>query len=79
MICKYKDSLGKPREGIHSYRIPVLDIALFDTLLTLLLAKVISIVFKIPFVLSLVVCFLSGIVLHKVFCVETKIDRVVFG
>ena len=35
-LCKYKDSLGKPKEGIHSYRF--LGIAIADFLLTIVLA-----------------------------------------
>ena len=79
MSCQYKDLLGKPREGRHKYRIPVLDIALFDTLLTVLLALVVSRLFKIPLLPSLVICFLTGIVLHRSFCVKTTIDKTIFG
>ena len=39
-FCKYKDSLGKPKKGLHSYR--VFDIAVIDVLFTLILAKFIK-------------------------------------
>ena len=29
--CPFKDILGSPRMGVHSMRIPVLDISLVDT------------------------------------------------
>jgi len=38
-FCKYKDSLGIPKKGLHSYR--VYDIAIMDVLFTFLLAKLI--------------------------------------
>ena len=39
-FCKYKDALGKPNEGLHSYR--VFNISIIDVLLTILLAKFIQ-------------------------------------
>ena len=39
-FCKYKDSLGRPNEGLHSYRIG--GFAIFDIILTLILALIIS-------------------------------------
>ena len=35
-FCKYKDILGKPGEGVHSYRL--FDIAVIDVVLTIGLA-----------------------------------------
>ena len=52
-LCKYKDIFGKPGEGAHQYRI--FDIAIVDTVLTVLLAFVIayfsgvSLVYVVPF------------------------------
>ena len=39
-FCKYKDIFGKPKEGVHSYRI--MNIAIVDVLATILLAKAIQ-------------------------------------
>ena len=36
-FCKYKDILGKPKTGLHSYR--VFNVAIVDVLFTVLLAK----------------------------------------
>ena len=38
---KYKYIFGYPREGFHKWRIPILDIALLDTLGTILIGIVI--------------------------------------
>lgn len=35
-LCKYKDILGRPNEGVHSFRI--FNIAIVDVLLTILAA-----------------------------------------
>lgn len=37
-LCQFANILGRPREGMHSLRIPYLDWAVTDTLLTVLLA-----------------------------------------
>jgi fatty acid desaturase len=75
-LCKYKDSLGKPGKGIHSYRI--FNIAIMDVLLTLLAAFLISFLWKISFWLTSIILFLLGIFLHRLFCVRTTIDKLLF-
>ncbi len=78
-FCKYKDALGEPKKGLHSYR--VFDIAVLDVLLTFLLAKFIQyyLLEEYDFLLILVCCFALGIILHKVFCVKTTIDKLLFS
>ncbi len=78
-FCKHKDIFGKPKEGVHSYRI--MNIAIVDVLATILLAKAIQyyIIPEVDIWLILAGCFLSGIILHRVFCVKTTIDKLLFG
>ena len=75
-LCKYKNALGRPGKGLHSYRIA--NIPVFDVALTVLMAYIISIITKCNFGLILVGCFLLGIVLHRMFCVKTTIDKFLF-
>ena len=77
-FCKYKDILGKPGTGLHSYR--VYNIAVIDVLLTFLLAKFIQyyILEETDFSLILCCCFITGIVIHRVFCVKTTVDKLLF-
>jgi hypothetical protein len=72
-LCKYKDIFGKPNEGVHSYR--VAGIAIVDFTLTVFAAIIISRVFQIQFWITLVVLLLTGIIMHRMFCVRTAIDR----
>ena len=77
MLCKYKNVLGKVNTGLHSYRI--LDIAVIDVILTILLAYVVKLIFpNKKFILILVLLFLLGIILHRLFCVRTTIDKLLF-
>jgi hypothetical protein len=75
-LCKYKDILGKPREGPHSFRI--FNFAIVDILLTILLAYILSIYTKYKFIYTLLFSFIFGIICHKIFCVKTTIDKLLF-
>jgi uncharacterized membrane protein len=76
-LCKYKNVLGVPGKGIHSYR--VFGVAIADVVMTIVGAFLISYFFKFSFVKTLLVLFLSGIVLHRLFCVRTTIDKLLFS
>ena len=75
-LCKYKNVLGKPNKGIHSYRLFGVSIA--DVIMTLIAALLISYFFKYPFIYSSIFLFVLGIFLHRLFCVRTTIDKLLF-
>lgn len=77
MLCKYKNIFGKVGEGVHSIRI--YDIAIIDVILTIIGAYFISKIFKLNFLNTLIVLFILGIILHRIFCVRTKIDQLLFN
>jgi len=76
-LCKYKDIFGKPKTGIHSYRI--FNIAIADLLLTILLAIILSYMLKYSFIITLIILLLLGIILHRLFCVHTTVDDLIFN
>ena len=75
-LCKYKHSLGIPNEGIHSYRL--FGLAIMDVLMTIVAAFFISYFFKKSFYITLICLFVLGIILHRLFCVRTTIDKLLF-
>ena len=75
-LCAYKDALGIPGQGIHSYRL--FGVAIMDVLFTVLGAMIISYFSKYQFVKVLIVLFILGIILHRLFCVRTTIDKLLF-
>jgi len=78
MLCKYKDLFGKVGKGIHSYRI--LNIAIVDVLFTIIGAILIRLYFpKYNFICILLFLFIAGIILHRLFCVRTTIDKLLFN
>jgi hypothetical protein len=76
-LCKYKNVLGEPGKGIHSYRL--FGVAIADVIMTIIGAFLISYFFKFSFIKTLLILFLMGIVLHRLFCVRTTIDKLLFN
>ena len=75
-LCKYKNALGVPNKGIHSYRF--LGVAIADVIMTILGALIISYLFKYSFLYTTITLFILGIILHRIFCVRTTIDKLLF-
>jgi hypothetical protein len=75
MSCPYKDTFGEPRTGVHAMRIPVLDVAFWDTAMTVAGAWLLKrFVFKhTEFWKILVLLFLLGEVAHVAACVQTPV------
>ena len=76
MLCKYKDALGVPNQGVHKYRL--FNVAIVDVILTIVLAVIISYIFSVNFFITLIILFLLGIVMHRIFCVRTTVDKILF-
>lgn len=77
MYCKYSDIFGKVKSGIHSYR--VFDVAIMDVILTIIGAFLLQLLFPtINFFVILLMLFVIGIGLHRLFCVRTTIDKLLF-
>ena len=76
-LCEYRDILGRPGEGVHSIRF--MNIAVVDVVLTLMAAVWLSKIFKLKSGWATVLMFLLGIIMHRVFCVETTVDRWLFN
>lgn len=76
MLCKYKNALGEPKKGVHKYRI--FNIAIVDVILTIIIAGILSYFFRWRFWLTLLILFLIGIIMHRIFCVKTTVDKALF-
>ena len=77
MLCQYKDIFGNVGEGVHQYRL--FDIAIIDVLLTIFVAYLISLyITSYSFIFILICIFILGIIMHRLFCVRTKIDKLLF-
>ena len=77
MTCKYADVFGKPNTGIHSYR--VFNIAIVDLGMTIIVCCIIAYFLKFNIWITILVGLLFGIIAHRVFCVNTTINKYIFG
>ena len=75
MSCPFKNILGEPGKGIHSFRL--FNISVVDVLLTVLLAYLTK--GNRNFFIVLLFWFILGIILHHIFCVKTTIGKIIFG
>jgi hypothetical protein len=76
-LSEFSDILGKPNEGIHSYRI--FNLAIVDIIATIVGSSIISYLFKINFLNTLLFLVILAIILHRIFCVDTTINKLIFG
>jgi hypothetical protein len=73
---KNKNIFGKPREGIHSYRL--FDFAIIDILQSFLVAFLLHKLFNLNLFNIFLIIILIGIILHKLFNVNTKFNSLIF-
>ncbi len=78
MLCDYSEIFGKVGEGIHSYR--VMNIAIIDVIATMIGAYFLQKKFFLTYsyLQVLIGLFIMGIILHRIFCVRTTIDKMLF-
>ena len=76
-FCYYKNIFGKPNEGVHKYRL--FNIAIIDVLFTILLSLIIKYFTNIKFIYIIIILFIIGIIFHKLFCVNTTINKLLFN
>jgi hypothetical protein len=78
MFCQYKDIFGKPNKGIHKYRL--FGLAIVDMIATVVGAYIIyiSTTYKYSFYQILFILVILGIISHKLFCVDTALNKMLF-
>ena len=77
MFCEYSEIFGKVNEGVHSYKI--MNIAMVDVIATIIVAYLINMIYNDwPFAYILGGLFVLSIIMHRLFCVRTTIDKLLF-
>jgi hypothetical protein len=75
-LCKYKNMFGEPGTGVHRHRF--LGLAIVDVLQTVLGACIVAYLFDWPVGWTVLAAFVLAIVVHRMFCVRTTIDKLLF-
>jgi len=85
-LCKYKNMFGEPNTGAHKIRI--FDFAIVDIVMTVIVAFIIYyVMIRIRpqlantknLLLVIVGLFVLGIIMHRLFCVRTTVDKLLFN
>lgn len=75
MFCNYKNALGIPGQGVHFH---VFGIAIMDVIMTIFGGALLAYLFKLNYLWTIIIFFLLGIALHRLFCVKTTLDKALF-
>jgi hypothetical protein len=75
-LCENRNALGVPGKGVHSLRVG--GIAIVDVIFTLVGAYIIAYFARTSFAWTAAGLFLLGIIMHRMFCVRTTIDKLLF-
>lgn len=77
-LAKYRNMFGEPgtKSGLRKYRI--FGIAILDVSVVLLFALLLSWIDGLPFITNALGLFVLGIIIHRMFCVRTAVDRFLF-
>ena len=76
MACKYSDALGVPGEGFHRH---YMGVAIMDLFGTLMICTLIWYFTDIDFFVIVFIVMLITILLHRLFCVNTTLNKLIFG
>ena len=76
-LCKYRNVFGEPGKGAHKYRL--MNIAIIDVAFTIIVAYIFSWFTSWNFWITLLAAFILGIFFHRLFCVRTTIDKLLFS
>lgn len=76
-LCKYKHIFGREREGAHALR--VFNVAVVDLVLTVALGWAVAKWTGYNAVLVVLALFFLGIIMHRLFCVNTTVNMLIFG
>lgn len=77
-LCRFRDVFGAPGTGVHSHRVPGLSLATVDLGLTIAVSYLISQRYSLNPYKTLGYAILLGIVVHKLFCVDTQLNKWIF-
>ena len=75
MLCEYKDLLGVPGKGVHTH---FMGFAWRDTVMTIVGGLLIALIFKFNVLYTIIALFIVGILFHRLFCVRTTVDKILF-
>lgn len=77
MFCQYKDILGRPNEGFHAAKL--FGLARNDLIGTIIIVLLIAYANGFNYITSLFIAFILIVIVHRLFCVNTALNVMIFG
>jgi len=83
MSCKYSGIFGEPGTGVHSIRL--FNVAVVDVISTIIAAFITNYLIygnkrtNESLLIITVIWFIAGIIFHRLFCVNSTINKLIFG
>lgn len=77
MLCRFRNALGEPGKGFHAARLGPL--ASWDTLGTVAIGAVLGHLLRINLLFMIATLFVLAAWLHRLFCVDTALNVLIFG
>lgn len=77
LLCKYRHIFGIEKRGVHAVRF--MNLAMIDVALTVIGAWLLARSFRWSFGWALLGLFAMAVCLHRIFCVNTTINKIIFG
>ena len=74
--CEYKNIFGEPNKGIRQ-KLRLFDISIVDFVLMIVFGLILAKIFKLKNWSGIGISFLTGLVAHNIFCVDTTISRLI--
>jgi hypothetical protein len=74
-LCKYKNAAGEPGSKAYSR---IFTIRIIDLVSVIVGSYLLSYMLGTSFLKTLVIIFVFGIIVHRVFCVRTAFDKLLF-
>ena len=78
-LCKYKNLLGEAGSTIGMRKYRLLGISIMDVTVVVLIGFLISYLTKFDIWLTLGCLFIFGIFTHRLFCVRSTVDKLIFS
>jgi hypothetical protein len=76
-LCKYRHIFGREGEGAHSLRL--FNVAIVDVIATLIAGALLGRGNLKRFLAITLGLFLLGVIAHRLFCVNTTVNKAIFG
>jgi len=76
-FCEYKDLFGEPGKGIREWRI--FNLSIVDVVGAIILGLILSKLFNTSKIGGVFLSFILGLIFHKLFCVETTLNKLIFN